>query len=262
MSRDGRGMNPVGPSWRRYLAGFHNEHAGITERVLRHSRSRGIDPYDWLLEAVPPTGRVLDLACGSAPLWPALRGRGYLGVDSSAGELVAARRTGAWPLVRADASALPLADGGFDVVVCSMALMLFEPLAPVLAEIARVLAPGGVLVATVPDRGPLKWRDLWVVAGLLGAVGAGLRYPGDEAVARLPELLAESGLRPDGDERRRFGYRPGSPDDAAALADSLYLPGLPPSRRRRVRHYLGGLARVGAEVPIPIRRIIARRVGD
>lgn len=245
--------------WGRYVEEFHDRHAGITERVLRHSTDHDGDPYDWLLAAVPAAGRVLDLACGSAPLWPRLGDRRYIGVDVSSAELAGARRAGAGPLVRATASALPLAAGSVDAVVCSMGLMVLTPLAEVLAEIGRVLTPGGVLVAMVPDRWPLRLADFAVVGGLLATLGGGLGYPGDPELRRLPGLLARAGLRLDGDERRRYVYRLLTRADADRLASSLYLPRLPSSRRRRARNYLRALALLHAEAPLPIRRITAHR---
>ncbi|OLB76178.1 MAG: hypothetical protein AUI14_19545 [Actinobacteria bacterium 13_2_20CM_2_71_6] len=103
---------------------------------------------------------MLDLACGNGPLWPRLPSRAYVGVDVSATELAAARDRGAGPLVRAWATALPLAGASVDVVLCSMALQVLTPLPAVLAETVRVLVPGGRLVATMPDRGPLRPADL------------------------------------------------------------------------------------------------------
>ena len=47
------------------------------------------------------------------------------------------------PLVRADAMQLPFADATFDGITCGFALRNFVALAPVLAECARVLRPGG-----------------------------------------------------------------------------------------------------------------------
>lgn len=42
-------------AWHRYLKQFHGEHAAITEQVLSRCADRdGGNPYDWLLEAVPP----------------------------------------------------------------------------------------------------------------------------------------------------------------------------------------------------------------
>jgi len=58
-------------------------------------------------------------------------------------------------------------------------------------------------------------------------------------------------------ERRRFSYRLRGPADADRFLSSLYLPGLPGGRYRRVRAYLRMLARFRAELPVPIRRVIA-----
>jgi len=53
-----------------------------------------------------------------------------------------------------NALALPFADRCFDVVICSEVLEHIGPYREVLAEIRRVLAPGGVLVASVPRYWP------------------------------------------------------------------------------------------------------------
>lgn len=244
--------------WDDYLTGFHRDRAGITETVLRASRdSEGITPYGWLLAAVPDRGLVLDLAAGSAPLWPTLAARRYVGLDTSAAELAAARRTGAGPLVRASATAIPLAGHSVDVVVCSMALMIVTPLPRVLAEIHRILVPGGHLVATVPARGPLRARDLPVLGGLLATLGRGLTYPNDDELGDLRTQLMKAGLSLDSDERRRFGYRLDNAAHADGFLASLYLPDLPSARYRLARAYLRGLARIGVELPIPIRRVVA-----
>src|SRR5690349_5378934 len=137
-------------TWDEYVEGFHAARPGITESVLRRARDAGTGPYDWLAEVVPPRGRVLDLGCGSAPLFPMLAGRSWIGLDTSGAELAAARAAGAGPLLRARASAIPLRDASVDVVVCSMSLMVTTPVAQVVAEIARVLRPGGLLAATIP----------------------------------------------------------------------------------------------------------------
>ncbi|MQA85752.1 MAG: methyltransferase domain-containing protein [Streptosporangiales bacterium] len=204
----------------------------------------------------------LDLACGSAPLQPGLSSRRdggrYVGADLSAGELTAARRAGRGPLVRADATAIPLTDGGVDTVVCSMGLMILPRLPAALSEIRRVLVPGGLLVATVPAAGPLRLLDVLVVGGLLAGLGRALSYPNDAAMRRMAPVLARAGLRLEADERYRFGYRPRDAADADGFLSSLYLPGLPDRRYRRARTYLRALTRAGVELPIPIRRIVAR----
>lgn len=98
--------------------------------------------------------RVLDAGCGTGPLSAELRDRGALvtGIDSSAGMLALARqRLGDdVPLHVADlAGHLPFADGAFDDVVASLVLHYLEDWGPALAELRRVLGPGGRLIGSV-----------------------------------------------------------------------------------------------------------------
>ncbi|WP_395293774.1 class I SAM-dependent methyltransferase [Kitasatospora hibisci] len=246
-------------SWRPYLDAFHAERPGITEAVLLRARARSVDPYQWLAETVPAEGTVLDLACGSAPMRTALPpGIRYLGLDRSPAELAAAQVRGAGPLVRADATALPLGTGTIDTAVCSMALMLFAPLPAVLAEIRRVLAPGGLLVATIPANRPPHASDLATAVPLLLALRRTLRYPNDHALRRPRAALAAAGFTLATDRRRRFAVTLDRPGDAELLLDSLYLPGLDPARRRQALRVLRRAADRHTEIPIPLRQIIAR----
>lgn len=52
---------------------------------------------------------------------------------------------------------LPLPDGSVDVVVSFYSLEHIWPLGPTLAEITRVLVPGGLLVGGIPTEGGLAW---------------------------------------------------------------------------------------------------------
>ncbi|MFI2762311.1 class I SAM-dependent methyltransferase [Streptomyces echinatus] len=98
--------------------------------------------------------RILDAGCGSGPLSAALRDRGAVvtGMDVSAGMLALARRRlgDDVALHLADLSdRLPFADGAFDDVVASLVLHYLEDWGPALAELRRVLRPGGRLIASV-----------------------------------------------------------------------------------------------------------------
>jgi SAM-dependent methyltransferase len=98
--------------------------------------------------------RILDAGCGSGPLFAALRDRGAVmtGFDSSAGMLeLARRRLGADADLRvADLGRpLPFPDGAFDDVIASLVLHYLEDWTAPLAELRRVLRPGGRLIASV-----------------------------------------------------------------------------------------------------------------
>ncbi|GAA1687955.1 class I SAM-dependent methyltransferase [Nonomuraea maheshkhaliensis] len=98
--------------------------------------------------------RILDAGCGAGPLFAELRDRGAVvtGVDASAGMLELARkRLGAdADLLVADlAGPLPFPDEAFDDVVASLVLHYLEDWAPTLAELRRVLKPGGRLLVSV-----------------------------------------------------------------------------------------------------------------
>ena len=102
----------------------------------------------------PPTARVLDVGCGTGVLLQKLARKfpeaRLFGVDPAREMLALARRrlspeTG---LAEGWAEALPFAEGAFDVVVsCSMFHFSRRPVSA-LAEMTRVLRPGGELLIT------------------------------------------------------------------------------------------------------------------
>lgn len=108
----------------------------------------------------PPEGkRVLDLGCGMGGLAVALRraGADAIGHEPNRAygaicQLRAARYGLALPFVAATGEALPFADVAFDVVVCLDVLEHAESLERTLAEIARVLRPGGHAIVTATNR--------------------------------------------------------------------------------------------------------------
>jgi SAM-dependent methyltransferase len=101
-----------------------------------------------LLADAPP-GRALDAACGTGrhAAFLATHGHRVAGVDTSPGMLAhARRRVPAATLSVGSLVALPIPSAGIDVAVCALALMHLPNLRPAIAELARVLRPGGRLV--------------------------------------------------------------------------------------------------------------------
>ncbi|PKN08876.1 MAG: hypothetical protein CVU73_06500 [Deltaproteobacteria bacterium HGW-Deltaproteobacteria-8] len=88
-------------------------------------------------------GDVLDLGCGAKPYqsWFSPSVCSYTGADVS-GE-------GVDVLIEPDAP-LPFADNSFDTLLCTQVLEHVRDLGLIVGEIARVLRPGGALVASAP----------------------------------------------------------------------------------------------------------------
>jgi SAM-dependent methyltransferase len=105
------------------------------------------------LELVPPPGRLtVDVGCGEGRVARILTKAGHAvkGIDGSPA-LVEAARAGDPPVDAevADAAGLPLPHGSADLVVSFMTLQSVEDLDGAIAEAARVLSPGGRLVAAI-----------------------------------------------------------------------------------------------------------------
>jgi demethylmenaquinone methyltransferase/2-methoxy-6-polyprenyl-1,4-benzoquinol methylase len=157
-----------------------------------------------------PGSVVLDLACGTGDLCRQLQRAGLrpVGMDLSHGMLAAARTTA--PLVQADALALPVPGASVDGVTCGFALRNLAALGPFLAELARVLRPGGrigLLEVAEPAHPVLRWGHGVYFGRVVPRIGALLsdaaayRYlprsvaylpPPDELVA----LVAGAGFAP------------------------------------------------------------------
>ncbi|MFI7119141.1 class I SAM-dependent methyltransferase [Amycolatopsis sp. NPDC049868] len=127
--------------------------------------------------------RILDAGCGAGPSFEALRDRGAIvtGFDSSAKMLELARkRLGEEAALRlADiGEPLPFPDGAFDDVIAALVLHYLEDWTAPLAEIRRVLKPGGRLIMAVnhpiifklvhPEADyfkTVKWSDEYTFSG-------------------------------------------------------------------------------------------------
>jgi SAM-dependent methyltransferase len=249
-------------TWDTYLTDFHRAQPGITEAVFEHARDPWIgSPYEWLASALPdPLGHVLDIACGNAAVQQALSGcASYLGVDLSAAELDRARALGRGPVVCGDARALPVPDQAVDTVVASMGLMLVRPLTQAIAEIARVLRPGGTVAVLLPSVRPLRIGDL----PLLRALSVPLRGPGampqHVSARRMVRELRRVDLVVQSVSTHRFAFPLRSPQDAQLAVRALYTPGRSQSQLFAARAGLARRAGPHAELPVPLMRIVASR---
>lgn len=155
---------------------------------------------------VPEDARVvLDLCTGSGVSLPGLQrpGRLLLGMDVSFAMLEAARdRYGAagWGprIVCADGFRLPLRDGSVDAITVAFGVRNLRPRTAALAELARVLKPGGVLAvleATAPAPGPL--RPLLAAYVRHGIPLLGRLSPDPSAYRYLSESIFEFGSGPE-----------------------------------------------------------------
>lgn len=243
--------------WRDYLEWFHHHRPGITTDTLGTAHHNGTDPYQWALEPLGNPPRLIDIACGDAPIFDRQPSPGWVGVDTSTSELHRARTRGGQPLIRADATRIPLATGSAPAVICSMALMIIQPLHAVLAEIRRVLTPDGTAVALLPGGWPLTTRDLYRYTQLMIALRrTHLAYPNDRDLTRLRTHTRQAGLDIVDDRRHRFALP--LPDDGTAerFVASLYLPGIQTERQalattRAARWAPGAIG-------IPLRRVTLR----
>ncbi len=141
----------------------------------------------------PRAGRLLDVGTGTGRLLEVLAPhieRG-LGVDASRAMLALARSRLSKPEMahcavrQADMYRLPLADGSFDTAVLQMVLHYAEDPAAALAEAARVLRPGGLLLVIDLERH--ERSDL--------ADRLAHRWPGFED-ADIAALMHRAGLDP------------------------------------------------------------------
>jgi SAM-dependent methyltransferase len=111
-----------------------------------------------------PGKRVLDIGCRSGALTRVYAaGNEVVGLDVDRGALAEAAALGI-ETVWADAEEpLPFDDSSFDVVVAAELLEHLHDPPAILAEIARVLRPGGTVAGSVPNAHRLKnrLRVLW-----------------------------------------------------------------------------------------------------
>ena len=112
------------------------------------SRAKVLDaPMLARVEAARP-GSVLDVGCGEGRFcrMMAKTGAAVTGLDPTEALLCAARAGGAADYVQGRAEEMPFANGSFDMVVSYLSLIDISDMRTGIAEMARVLKPGGRLL--------------------------------------------------------------------------------------------------------------------
>jgi SAM-dependent methyltransferase len=184
-----------------YLHGRERQHSFVVQR-------------DLVLELLPQgCARVLDAGCGPAVMAAPLleRGAEVWGVDASARMIdLGVRRMEGHPLAArlhfrtGDLERLPYAGGAFDAAVAMGVLEYMPDRLAALAEIRRVMRPGGALVLTIPSCVSAYHlaRNAWVGARTLARRALGRGVAVSERLAtwrcvpwRLDRQLAQAGFQ-------------------------------------------------------------------
>lgn len=160
---------------------------------------RHVAAYRAAAELLPRQSEVLDLGCGVGHSFTLLAPRETVGVDLSAEALAGQER----PTVVADMRALPFASGRFASVLSVHSIEHVPDPERVLAEVVRVLRPGGTALFVTPNRltfarpdeiiDPYHYReyDPDQLRGLCARFFASVEISGLFGSERYLELVAE-----------------------------------------------------------------------
>ena len=140
------------------------------------------------LDRLPSTARVLDAGCGEGVLVDEYAGR--LAIEGLDANYASAR------VRRGSLTALPYPDATFDRALCLDVLehLSFEDQPRALAELHRVLRPGGELLVSVPNLAHLQSRVHFLLQGRLIRTASELKHPGDRPIAEYLQLAARAGF--------------------------------------------------------------------
>jgi len=140
------------------------------------------------LDALPPGTRVLDAGCGEGVLVEEYAGRLRIeGLDEHY----------ASALVRqGSVTALPYEGAAFERALCLDVLehLSFEDQPRALAELFRVLRPGGELLVSVPNLAHLQSRVHFALRGRLIRTASELKHPGDRPAGDYVRLAKRAGF--------------------------------------------------------------------
>jgi SAM-dependent methyltransferase len=180
-----RAARPIRAASGRVLLHVARAWAGVPSGPLGWFSTRTVFPltsgtlYQTMGDALDlqPDDELLDVGCGSGAFLAqqASHVRRVAGIDLSDIQIDLAHRNlrdrltaGTADIVKGDAGVLPWPDDTFTAATCMAAFEVFPDPAQVLAEVFRVLRPGGRAVMTIGERVPpdtqtdRRWGALWV----------------------------------------------------------------------------------------------------
>jgi len=154
----------------------YKDSSNLDARVNIHARF-STNPYGWFnwlfdaLAKLPANAKILELGSGPAYLWTNCSNRIPAGWDITLSDLSSGMVDAAWRNLvvtgraynfkEIDAQSIPFEDGTFDAVIANFMLYHVPDRPKAIAEIKRVLKPGGRLfAATVGDNHILEMKDI------------------------------------------------------------------------------------------------------
>jgi SAM-dependent methyltransferase len=140
------------------------------------------------LDALPAKARVLDAGCGEGVIVEEYARRlAITGVDAN---------YSSDHVTQGSLGALPFPDGSFDYALCLDVLehLSFEEQPRALAELHRVLKPGGELFVSIPNLAHLQSRIQFLLRGRLIRTASEFKHPGDRPVFEYLRLAERAGF--------------------------------------------------------------------
>jgi SAM-dependent methyltransferase len=228
----------------------------------RGGDARAVAAAEAIERLLPETTRTLvDVACGTGIVTRRLHrpARAVLGLDRSAGMASMAAARLSQSLALGDATRLPIGTARVDAVVLIWLLHLLPDVSPVLAEAARVLRSGGVLITTV-DKDEAAFHTHSDVAE--ATAGARSKYAprATDQFDRVVGLAAEHGIRPVREERFvgiGQGRTPRQWSERIARGRFPWSRVAAPDEITEIRRNLAALPDQDAPRPDPVYRLIS-----